>query len=69
MTFENSFSSLTASIISKKAAENIRALVLDVKVGRAAFFKNLTDARLVAKSLVSECFWFDLKTFHESLIN
>jgi len=42
----------TASIISKKAAENIRALVLDVKVGRAAFFKNLTDARLVAKSLV-----------------
>ena len=43
----------TASIISKKAAENIRALVLDVKVGRAAFFKNMTDARQVAKSLVS----------------
>ncbi|XP_046652473.1 thymidine phosphorylase-like [Daphnia pulicaria] len=42
----------TASIISKKAAENISALVLDVKVGRAAFFKNLNDARLVAKSLV-----------------
>ena len=44
----------TASIISKKAAENIRALVLDVKVGRAAFFKNMTDAREVAKSLVSD---------------
>lgn len=42
----------TASIISKKAAENISALVLDVKVGRAAFFKNLNDARLVARSLV-----------------
>lgn len=43
----------TASIVSKKAAENIRALVLDVKVGRAAFFKNMVDARQVAKSLVS----------------
>ncbi len=41
-----------ASIISKKAAENISALVLDVKVGRAAFFKSLDSARQVAKSLV-----------------
>lgn len=43
----------TASIISKKAAENISALVLDVKVGRAAFFKELDAARKVAISLVS----------------
>ena len=55
--FTNSqISIFTASIISKKAAESIRALVLDVKVGRATFFKTMDDARRVAQSLVSQKF-------------
>jgi thymidine phosphorylase len=41
-----------ASIISKKAAENVSALVLDVKVGRASFSPTLADARHLAKNLV-----------------
>ncbi len=41
-----------ASIISKKAAENVSALVLDVKVGRASFSTTLDDARYLAKNLV-----------------
>ncbi|KAK4021943.1 hypothetical protein OUZ56_007431 [Daphnia magna] len=43
---------VTASIISKKAAENVSALVLDVKVGRASFSQTLDDARHLAKNLV-----------------
>ncbi|MFK7989270.1 MAG: thymidine phosphorylase [Sandaracinaceae bacterium] len=43
---------ITASILSKKLAEGIDGLVLDVKVGRGAFMKNLDDARVLAKSLV-----------------
>jgi thymidine phosphorylase len=41
-----------ASIISKKAAENVSALVLDVKVGKASFSQTLADARHLAKNLV-----------------
>ena len=43
---------ITASILSKKLAEGIDALVLDVKVGRGAFMKSLKDARALASSLV-----------------
>ena len=43
---------ITASILSKKLAEGIDALVLDVKVGRGAFMKSLADARTLADSLV-----------------
>ncbi len=43
---------ITASILSKKLAEGIDGLVLDVKVGRGAFMKTEADARALAESLV-----------------
>lgn len=44
---------ITGSIISKKGAEGLNALVLDVKFGRAAFYKDLDSARHLAQSLVT----------------
>ena len=44
---------ICASILSKKIAEGIGALVLDVKVGSGAFMKTLEDARQLAAWLVS----------------
>ena len=43
---------ITASIISKKAAEGLGSLVLDVKCGKAAFMQTLDDATALAKSMV-----------------
>ena len=43
---------ITGSILSKKLAEGLDGLVMDVKVGRGAFMKNVDDARVLAKSLV-----------------
>ncbi|MBM4358370.1 MAG: thymidine phosphorylase [Deltaproteobacteria bacterium] len=43
---------IVASILSKKLAEGIDGLVLDVKVGRGAFMKTLDDARALATALV-----------------
>jgi len=43
---------ITASIMSKKLAESLDALVLDVKFGSGAFMKSQDDARALARSLV-----------------
>ena len=43
---------ITASIMSKKLAEGIDGLVLDVKTGSGAFMKNLEDAEALAQSLI-----------------
>ncbi len=47
-----SMSLITASILSKKLAEGLSALVLDVKVGSGAFMKTLPAARDLAECLV-----------------
>lgn len=43
---------ITASILSKKLAEGIDSLVMDVKCGRGAFMKTRDEARTLAQSLV-----------------
>lgn len=43
---------IVASIMSKKLAEGLDALVLDVKTGSGAFMKNFEDSRRLAEALV-----------------
>ena len=43
---------ISSSIMSKKLAEGLDALVLDVKVGVGAFMESLTDARQLAETMV-----------------
>jgi thymidine phosphorylase len=44
---------ITASILSKKLAAGLDALILDVKVGTGAFMQTLEDSQELAQSLVS----------------
>ena len=48
-----SFPLITGSILSKKLAEGIDGLVLDVKVGSGAFMKTREDAETLARSMLS----------------
>ena len=57
---------IVASIMSKKLAEGLDALVLDVKTGSGAFMKTLKDARALAKALVRTGNDFGVRT--EALI-
>jgi pyrimidine-nucleoside phosphorylase len=43
---------ITSSILSKKLASGLDGLVMDVKVGRAAFMKTREDAKILMESLV-----------------
>ncbi len=44
---------ITASILSKKLAAGLDALIMDLKVGSGAFMENIDDARSLAQSIVS----------------
>jgi len=44
---------ITASILSKKLAESLDALILDVKFGGAAFMQTPADARKLAQAMVA----------------
>lgn len=54
---------ITASIMSKKLAEGIDGLVLDVKIGSGAFMKNYNDSIALAESLVNTAKSFKKKVF------
>ncbi|MFQ5707328.1 MAG: thymidine phosphorylase [bacterium] len=58
----NSIPLITASILSKKMAEGIDVLVLDVKAGSGAIFDQPERAWALARSLVKTAEKFDLKT-------
>ena len=53
---------IVASIMSKKMAEGLNALVLDVKTGSGAFMQRESDARKLAKALVKTGNAFGVKT-------
>ncbi len=52
---------ITASIMSKKLAEGIDGLVLDVKTGSGAFMKSMKDSVSLAQSLINTAKAFDKK--------
>jgi len=54
---------ITASIMSKKLAEGIDGLVLDVKTGTGAFMKQIKDAKALATSLMDTA-----KSFNKEVV-
>ncbi|MBN1302159.1 MAG: thymidine phosphorylase [Melioribacteraceae bacterium] len=52
---------ITGSIMSKKLAEGIDGLVLDVKTGSGAFMKDLKSAKALAESLINTAKLFNKK--------
>jgi pyrimidine-nucleoside phosphorylase len=52
---------ITASIMSKKLAEGIDGLVLDVKTGSGAFMRKMKDAKELAQSLINTAISFNKK--------
>ncbi len=52
---------ITASIMSKKLAEGIDGLVLDIKTGSGAFMKKMEDAEALALSLIDTAMSFNKK--------
>ncbi|MEJ5307801.1 MAG: thymidine phosphorylase [candidate division WOR-3 bacterium] len=52
---------ITSSIMSKKLAEGIDSLILDVKCGNGAFMKNFDDAKKLADNMLSIGEMFDKK--------
>ncbi len=53
---------ISASIMSKKIAEGIQGLVLDVKTGNGAFMQTVAESRELAESLVSIGKGYGIKT-------
>ena len=53
---------ITASILSKKIAAGLEALVMDIKCGSGAFMPTLDKARGLAKSIISTAASANLKT-------
>ncbi len=53
---------ICASILSKKLAEGLDALVLDVKVGEGAIFKDAATAEKLARRLIATATHFRLRT-------
>ncbi|XP_045118967.1 thymidine phosphorylase-like isoform X1 [Portunus trituberculatus] len=58
----NSLPLIVSSIISKKAAGGMKALVLDVKYGDSAFMKTVEEARTLAKAMVDVSGGLGIKT-------
>lgn len=58
----NSLPLIVSSIISKKAAGGMKALVLDVKYGDSAFMKTVEEARTLAKAMVEVSGGLGIKT-------
>lgn len=46
---------IAGSIVSKKAIEDLDALILDVKIGKAAFIKSQADAELLSEYMLEIC--------------
>ncbi len=53
---------ICGSIMSKKIAEGIRGLVLDIKIGNGAFMKNLKDGKDLASKLMKVGGAFNIST-------